>query len=98
MKSKKSIKLKKIIFTNEEIIIKRKNKNLIIPISNIKDIRYTKKTFLNYILIYGLAVSPGWLYIRFINKIGWRKGIAIKIKYSDLEKIPEKVFSKIYIS
>ena len=49
-------------------------------------------------MIYGLAVSPGWLYIRFINKIGWRKGIAIKIKYSDLEKIPEKVFSKIYIS
>ena len=45
MKSKKSIKLKKIIFTNEEIIIKRKNKNLIIPISNIKDIRYTKKLF-----------------------------------------------------
>ncbi len=87
-----------MIITNEEIVIKRKNKNIIIPISNIKDMRYTKRTFLNYLLIYGLSVSPGWLYIRLNNKIGWRKGITIKIKYSDLEKFPENVFSRIDIS
>lgn len=98
MKNKKIIELKKMIITNEEIVIKRKNKNIIIPINNIKDMRYTKRTFLNYLLIYGLSVSPGWLYIRFNNKIGWRKGITIKIKYSDLEKLPENVFSKIDIS
>ncbi len=84
--------------TNEEIVIKRKNKNIIIPINNIKDMRYTKRTFLNYLLIYGLSVSPGWLYIRCNNKIGWRKGITIKIKYSDLEKFPKNVFSRIDIS
>lgn len=84
--------------TNEEIVIKRKNKNIIIPINNIKDMRYTKRTFLNYLLMYGLSVSPGWLYIRFNNKISWRKGIAIKVKYSDLEKFPENVFSRIDIS
>lgn len=84
--------------TNEEIVIKRKNKNIIIPINNIKDMRYTKRTFLNYLLMDGLSVSPGWLYIRFNNKIGWRKGIAIKVKYSDLEKFPENVFSRIDIS
>lgn len=98
MKNKNNIELKKLIITNEEIFIKRKNKNIIIPISNIKDMRYTKRTFLNYLLIYGLSVSPGWLYIRFNNKIGWRKGITIKIKYSDLEKFPENVFSRIDIS
>lgn len=98
MKNKNNIELKKLIITNEEIVIKRKNKNIIIPISNIKDMRYTKRTFLNYLLIYGLSVSPGWLYIRFNNKIGWRKGITIKIKYSDLEKFPENVFSRIDIS
>lgn len=98
MKNKNNIELKKLIITNEEIVIKRKNKNIIIPISNIKDMRYTKRTFLNYLLIYGLSVSPGWLYIRFNNKIGWRKGTTIKIKYSDLEKFPENVFSRIDIS
>lgn len=98
MKNKKIIELKKMIITNEEIVIKRKNKNIIIPINNIKDMRYTKRTFLNYLLIYGLSVSPGWLDIRFNNKIGWRKGIAIRIKYSDLEKFPKNIFSKIDIS
>lgn len=98
MKNKKFIELKKMTITNEEIVIKRKNKNIIIPINNIKDMRYTKRTFLNYLLIYGLSVSPGWLDIRFNNKIGWRKGIAIRIKYSDLEKFPENIFSKIDIS
>ncbi len=95
MKNKKIIELKKMTITNEEIVIKRKNKNIIIPINNIKDMRYTKRTFLNYLLMYG---SPGWLYIRFNNKIGWRKGIAIKVKYSDLVKFPENVFSRIDIS
>lgn len=98
MKNKKIIELKKMIITNEEIVIKRKNKNIIIPINNIKDMRYAKKTLLNYLLIYGLSVSPGWLFIRFIHKIGWRKGIAIRIKYSDLEKFPKNIFSKIDIS
>lgn len=98
MKNKKIIVLNKMTITNEEIVIKRKNKNIIIPINNIKDMRYTKRTFLNYLLIYGLSVSPGWLYIRFNNKIGWRKGITIKIKYYDLKKFPENVFSRIDIS
>lgn len=98
MKKQKIIELKKMTITNEEIVIKRKNKNIIIPINNIKDMRYTKRTFLNYLLMDGLSVSPGWLYIRFNNKIGWRKGIAIKVKYSDLEKFPENVFLRIDIS
>lgn len=98
MKKQKIIELKKMTITNEEIVIKRKNKNIIIPINNIKDMRYTKRTFLNYLLMDGLSVSPGWLYIRFNNKTGWRKGIAIKVKYSDLEKFPENVFSRIDIS
>ena len=92
----KNMKDKKILITNEKIIIRKPN--IIIPISNIKDMRYAKKTLSNYLLIYGLSVSPGWLFIRFIHKIGWRKGIAIRIKYSDLEKFPENIFSKIDIS
>ena len=45
MKNKKIIELKKMTITNEEIVIKRKNKNIIIPINNIKDMRYAKKHY-----------------------------------------------------
>lgn len=60
--------------------------------------QYTGKTFLNYLLIYGLSVAPGWLQISFINRIGWRKGYALKIKYDDLKKLPQKLLEKIVIN
>jgi hypothetical protein len=43
--------------------------------------------------MYGSNVPPGWLMINFKDKIFWRKGIAFKIKYEDLMKLPPKISS-----
>ncbi len=93
-----SFVLKNITFNKNEIIIDRKKEQIKISIDNIKNIRYTCKTFLNYLLIYGLSVSPGWLQINFVNRIGWRKGYALKIKYEDLKKLPKELLEKIEIT
>ncbi len=95
--SMKSFVFKNITFNKNEIIIDRKKEQIKIPIDNIQMMRYTRKTFLNYFLINGLSVSPGWLQIYFINRIGWRKGYAIKIKYDDLKLLPKGLFEKIEI-
>ncbi|MDE6660810.1 MAG: hypothetical protein K2J93_03165 [Anaeroplasmataceae bacterium] len=90
--------LKKVQFTSKEMIIKKKKDNFIIPLDNIKEMEYTKKTFLNYLLIFGLSVSPGWLQIKFKNKIEKRKSYSLKIKYEDLQKFPKEIFSTIEIN
>lgn len=93
-----SFVLKNITFNKNEIIIDRKKEQIKISTDNIKNIQYTRKTFLNYLLIYGLNVSPGWLQINFVNRIRWRKGYALKIKYEDLKKLPKELLEKIVIS
>lgn len=93
-----SFVLKNITFNKDEIIIDRKKEHIKISIDNIKMMQYTRKTFLNYLLIYGLSVSPGWLKISFINRIGWRKEYAFKIKYNDLKKLPKELLEKIEIN
>ena len=90
--------LNNIIFDKNEIIIKRKKEEFKISIDNIKNMQYTRKTFLNYLLIYGLSVSPGWVQINFVNRIGWRKGYSLKIKYEDLKKFPKELLEKIEIN
>ena len=93
-----SFVLKNITFNKSEIVINRKKGQIRIAIDNIKNIQYTRKTFLNYLLIYGLSVFPGWLQINFINRIGWRRGYAIKIKYEDLKRFPKEILDKIVIN
>lgn len=93
-----SFVLKNITFNKSEIVINRKKGQIRIAIDNIKNIQYTRKTFLNYLLIYGLSVFPGWLQINFINRIGWRRGYALKIKYEDLKRFPKEILDKIVIN
>ncbi len=93
-----SFVFKNITFNKNEIIIDRKKEKIRISIDNIKNMQYTRKTFLNYLLIYGLNVSPGWLQINFVNRIGRRKGYALKIKYEDLKNFPKELLKKIVIN
>lgn len=92
------VDLPKVAFTSTEMIIKRKKNDFIIPLNNIKEIHYTKKSFLNYLLIYGLTVYPGWLQVNFKAKMGKRKNYSIKIKYKDLLKFPKQFYELIDIS
>ena len=93
-----SFVFKNITFNKNEIIIDRKKEKIRISIDNIKNMQYNRKTFLNYLLIYGLNVSPGWLQINFVNRIGRRKGYALKIKYEDLKNFPKELLKKIVIN
>ena len=85
--------LKNVTFTENKIIIKKKRNNIWIEYVNIKDSIYCKKSFINYLFMYGSNVPPGWLLINFKDKISWRKGIAFKIKYDDLIKLPKNILS-----
>ena len=91
MNKKVILELKKVIFTDNEIIVKNKKEDVVISYSNIKYTSYHKKNFINYLLIYGLDVAPGWLLIKFKEKISNRKAIMFKIDYDDLMKLPKKI-------
>ena len=44
----KSFSLKNITFTKDEVIINKKKKQIKCPIDNIKQIKYTRITFINF--------------------------------------------------
>ena len=92
------LELKKVIFTESEIIVKNKKEDVIILYNNIKYTSYHKKNFINYLLIYGLDVAPGWLLIKFKEKISNRKAIMFKIDYKDLMKLPKKILEILEIN
>lgn len=98
MKSKNDLELKNAIYTSKEIIIKRKKENIIIPLSDIKEMEYVKKKLLNYILGGGIVAPPGWLRIIYEDKNFRRKFYVLKIRYDDLLKIPQEILSKIDIT
>ena len=98
MNKKIILELKKVIFTESEIIVKNKKEDVTILYSNIKYTSYHKKNFINYLLIYGLDVAPGWLLIKFKEKISNRKAIMFKIDYEDLMKLPKKILEILEIN
>lgn len=89
MNKKVILELKKVIFTENEIIVKNKKEDVVISYSNIKYTSYHKKNFINYLLIYGLDVAPGWLLIIFKEKILNKKSIMFKMNYNDLMRLPK---------
>lgn len=92
------LELKKIIFTENEIIVKNKKEDIVILYNNIKYTSYHKKSFINYLLIYGLDAAPGWLLIKFREKNSNRKAIMLKIDYEDLMKLPKKILKILEIN
>lgn len=98
MNQKVILELKKVIFTENEIIIKNKNEDIIILYSNIKYTSYHKKNLINYLLIWGLDAAPGWLLIKFKEKILNKRSIMFKIKYDDLIRLPKKILDILEIN
>ena len=43
----------------------------------------------------GSICPPGWLFIKFKNKIGKRSSIAFKIKHEDLLKLPNEIVTNL---
>lgn len=91
MNKKVILELKKVIFTENEIIVKNKKGDINILYKNIKYTSYHKKNFINILLVYGLDVAPGWLLIKFKEKISNKKAIMFKISYADLMRLPKKI-------
>ena len=85
------LELEKVTFTNKKLIVKTRKGDVVIEYDNVKEGEYRKKNFINYLTIQGAIYPPGWLFIKFKNKIGRRSSIAFKIKHEDLLKLPNEI-------
>ena len=52
----------------------------------------------NYIFIQGLDIAPGWLLIKFKEKVGRRSSIAFKIEHEELLKLPNKILKLLMLN
>jgi hypothetical protein len=96
MEKTKEIELKKAIFTTNQIIIKKRKENIIIPLMKIDRILYAKPTFKNYLLLgFGDTKIVGALYIYLKEKINRKQMYCFHIKYNDVIRIPHDIFKKI---
>ena len=92
------LETKKAIFTKKKLIVKSKKSDIIIEYSNIKETSYNKKNIFNYIFIQGLDIAPGWLLIKFKEKVGRRSSIAFKIEHEELLKLPNKILKLLMLN
>lgn len=95
MKELVILELEKVTFTNKKIIVKTKKEEIFIEYDNVKVGEYRKKNFFNYLFMQGYIYPPGWLFIKFKNKIGKRSSIAFKIKHEDLLKLPNEIVTNL---
>ena len=91
MKEQVILELEKVIFTNNNIVVKTRKGDVVIEYDNIKEGSYNKKNFFNYLTMAGALYPPGWLFIKFKKKIGRRSSIAFKIEHEDLLKLPNEI-------
>lgn len=82
------IEFKRAIFTPTQIIIKKKKRNIVIPLSEVDKILYAKFSIKNYLSLgIGDCRTTNILYIYLKEKINGRKLYSFYIKYCDLVKI-----------
>lgn len=90
------IEFKKAIFTPYQIIIKKKKRNIVIPLSEVDRMFYAKFSIKNYLSLgFGDCRTTNFLYIYLKEKINGRKLYCFYIKYCDLVKIPKNILKKI---
>ena len=90
------IEFKKAIFTSNQIIIKKRKQNVVIPLSKVDKLLYAKFSIKNYLLLgFGDWRTTGVLYIYLKEKINNKKIYCFFIKYDNLVKIPEIIYKKI---
>jgi len=90
------IEFKRAIFSTNQIIIKKRKQNIIIPLVKVDKLLYAKFSIKNYLSL-GLGDwrTTGGLYIYLNEKINNKKMYCFFIKYDNLTKIPENIFKKI---
>lgn len=90
------IEFKKVIFTSNQIIIKKKKQNVVIPLSKVDKLLYAKFSIKNYLSL-GLGDwrATGVLYIYLKEKINKKTMYCFFIKYDNLVQIPENIYKKI---
>lgn len=90
------IEFKKAIFTTNQIIIKKKKQNIVIPLSKVDKLLYAKFSVKNYLSLgFGDWRTTSVLYIYLKDKINNKKIYCFFIKYDNLVKIPENIYKKI---
>lgn len=90
------IEFKKAIFNSNQIIIKKRKQNIIIPLEKIDKLFYAKMSIRNYLSLgFGDWRVPGGLYIYLKEKIYNKKIYCFFIKFDNLTKIPENIYNKI---
>lgn len=92
------LETKQAIFSKKNIIVKSKKGDIIVDYSNIKETSYNKKKIFNYIFVQGLDIAPGWLLIKFKEKVGRRRSIAFKIGHEELLKLPNKILKLLMLN
>ena len=90
------IEFKKAIFTSNQIIIKKRKQNIVIPLCKVDKLLYAKFSIKNYLSLgFGDWRTVGGLYIYLNEKINNKKIYCFFIKYNNLTKIPKTIFNKI---
>ncbi|WP_400238287.1 hypothetical protein [Methanobrevibacter smithii] len=93
---KMEIEFKKAIFTSNQIIIKKKKQNIVIPLTKVDKLLYAKFSIKNYLSLgFGDYRTTGALYIYLKEKINNKNMYCFFIKYNNLVQIPENILKKI---
>lgn len=93
------VETKKAIFTSDQIIIKKRKQNIVIPLDKVDRMLYAKFTIKNYfaLIAYG-KYGPGGLYIHLKEKINNKKMYCFYIKYENIIKVPKNIYKKLVFS
>ena len=90
------IEFKKAIFTSNQIIIKKKKQNIIIPLTKVDRLLYAKFSIKNYLSLgFGDYRTTGALYIYLNEKINNKNMYCFFIKYDNLVRIPENILKMV---
>ncbi len=90
------IEFKKAIFTSNQIIIKKKKQNIVIPLTKVDKLLYAKFSIKNYLSLgIGDWRTTSALYIYLNENINKKNMYCLFIKYGNLVQIPENILKKI---
>lgn len=90
------IEFKKAIFTSNEIIVKKKKQNIIIPLTKVDRLLYAKFSIKNYLSLgFGDYRTTGALYIYLKEKFNNKNMYCFFIKYDNLVRIPENILKMV---
>lgn len=86
------MKFKNVSFDKDKIVFHKKDGSITLIKSNIEDIEYVKPTLFNYLLsgiAPGSSTYPGRLQIRTKEKIGNTKLHLVRIRFIEVETLPD---------